>query len=315
MQDDPRYDDVVSDVQGVPRGAARLRRRAGRAPRSGSCSTPGSASARPSSTTSSCCAGSTSSSRSGRPIVVGTSRKSFLGQAHRARGRRAASPGTIATNVLALERGASSSASTTSLPVRDALRVAAATVAAMDRDEPDDEPDDVDELDDETRRRRTGARETAVTIEITRALALHAPRRERGRARDRPAAGARPALRRRRVRRDSSPTASRTRSTTPRSARPSRSSPSSAPTARSSGCARRSPTGCSTTSRPSSVWVKASKPEPPIPLPVEEVSVEVWREARGLSPARDGYLGLGSNVGDRRAHLRGGGRRAAARTA
>jgi 7,8-dihydroneopterin aldolase/epimerase/oxygenase len=28
-----------------------------------------------------------------------------------------------------------------------------------------------------------------------------------------------------------------------------------------------------------SVWVKASKPEPPIPLPVEEVSVEVWREA------------------------------------
>ncbi|MCW3065810.1 MAG: dihydroneopterin aldolase [Solirubrobacterales bacterium] len=28
-----------------------------------------------------------------------------------------------------------------------------------------------------------------------------------------------------------------------------------------------------------SVWVKASKPEPPIPLPVDEVSVEVWREA------------------------------------
>ncbi len=29
-----------------------------------------------------------------------------------------------------------------------------------------------------------------------------------------------------------------------------------------------------------SVSVKASKPEPPIPLPVEEVSVEVWREDR-----------------------------------
>ena len=27
------------------------------------------------------------------------------------------------------------------------------------------------------------------------------------------------------------------------------------------------------------VWVKAAKPEPPIPLPVDEVSVEVWREA------------------------------------
>jgi hypothetical protein len=26
------------------------------------------------------------------------------------------------------------------------------------------------------------------------------------------------------------------------------------------------------------VSVKASKPEPPIPLPVEDVSVEVWRE-------------------------------------
>jgi 7,8-dihydroneopterin aldolase/epimerase/oxygenase len=26
------------------------------------------------------------------------------------------------------------------------------------------------------------------------------------------------------------------------------------------------------------VWVKATKPEPPIPLSVEEVSVEVWRE-------------------------------------
>lgn len=25
------------------------------------------------------------------------------------------------------------------------------------------------------------------------------------------------------------------------------------------------------------VWVKAAKPEPPIPLPVEEVSVEIWR--------------------------------------
>jgi dihydroneopterin aldolase len=29
----------------------------------------------------------------------------------------------------------------------------------------------------------------------------------------------------------------------------------------------------------SSVWIKAAKPEPPIALPVAEVSVEVWREA------------------------------------
>ena len=29
------------------------------------------------------------------------------------------------------------------------------------------------------------------------------------------------------------------------------------------------------------VWVKAAKPEPPIALPVDEVSVEVWRQAPG----------------------------------
>jgi dihydroneopterin aldolase len=29
----------------------------------------------------------------------------------------------------------------------------------------------------------------------------------------------------------------------------------------------------------SAVWVKAAKPEPPLPLPVTEVSVEVWRES------------------------------------
>jgi len=29
------------------------------------------------------------------------------------------------------------------------------------------------------------------------------------------------------------------------------------------------------------VWVKAAKPEPPLALPVTEVSVEVWREAVG----------------------------------
>ena len=30
----------------------------------------------------------------------------------------------------------------------------------------------------------------------------------------------------------------------------------------------------------SSVWVKAAKPEPPLALPVGEVSVELWREAQ-----------------------------------
>ena len=31
---------------------------------------------------------------------------------------------------------------------------------------------------------------------------------------------------------------------------------------------------------PNAVWVKAAKPEPPMALPVSEVSVEVWREGQ-----------------------------------
>jgi dihydropteroate synthase len=63
----------------------------------------------------------------GRPVVVGTSRKSFLG---RLTGRDVADrlPGTIATNVLALERGATVFRVHDVAPVRDALAVAAATV-------------------------------------------------------------------------------------------------------------------------------------------------------------------------------------------
>ena len=60
---------------------------------------------------------------------------------------------------------------------------------------------------------------------------------------------------------------------------------------------------------------KAAKPEPPIALPVSEVSVEVWREASAAPPERwlswgpsRVILGLGSNIGDRRAAPAGGGR-------
>ena len=88
--------------------------------------------------------------------MVGTSRKSFLGRARRhglaSRGARAGErlPGTIATNVLALERGASVFACTTSRPVREALAVAAATLGARwtRTSDGDERPDD--ELDDET---------------------------------------------------------------------------------------------------------------------------------------------------------------------
>jgi dihydropteroate synthase len=64
----------------------------------------------------------------GPPIVVGTSRKSFLGRlaGGRAEGERLA--GTIATNVIALERGARVFRVHDAGAVSDALTVAAATV-------------------------------------------------------------------------------------------------------------------------------------------------------------------------------------------
>ena len=64
----------------------------------------------------------------GRPVVVGTSRKSFLGKiTGREVGERL--PGTIATNVLAWERGARMFRVHDVAAVRDALEVAAATVS------------------------------------------------------------------------------------------------------------------------------------------------------------------------------------------
>ena len=67
----------------------------------------------------------------GRPVVVGTSRKSFLGRLAGGREPDQRLPGTIATNVLALERGASVFRVHDVAAVSDALAVAGATVAAM----------------------------------------------------------------------------------------------------------------------------------------------------------------------------------------
>ncbi len=65
----------------------------------------------------------------GRPLVIGTSRKGFLGRiAPSAPGPEERLPGTIATNVLALERGASVFRVHDVAPVRDALATAAATL-------------------------------------------------------------------------------------------------------------------------------------------------------------------------------------------
>ena len=63
----------------------------------------------------------------GAPVVIGTSRKSFLG---RITGREVGDriPGTIATNVLAYERGARIFRVHDVRPIHDALAVTAATV-------------------------------------------------------------------------------------------------------------------------------------------------------------------------------------------
>jgi dihydropteroate synthase len=73
----------------------------------------------------------------GRPLVIGTSRKSFLGRlAASARGLEqplesaARLPGTLASNVLAFERGASVFRVHDVAPVREALVVAAATLGS-----------------------------------------------------------------------------------------------------------------------------------------------------------------------------------------
>ena len=90
----------------------------------------------------------------GRPVVVGTSRKSFLGKLAGGRDEGERLPGTIATNVLALERGASVFRVHDVAQNADALAVAAATVSRMWEREPDDDFDEIedDDLDDEIAR-------------------------------------------------------------------------------------------------------------------------------------------------------------------
>jgi dihydropteroate synthase len=64
----------------------------------------------------------------GRPVVVGTSRKGFLGKLTGGRPESERLAGTIATNVLALERGAAVFRVHDVAQVKDALDVAAATL-------------------------------------------------------------------------------------------------------------------------------------------------------------------------------------------
>jgi dihydropteroate synthase len=128
MQDDPRYDDVVSDVK------AFLEERLAHAVEAGVAEErvtldPGIGFGKTLGQNLELLRRLDEIVALGRPVMVGTSRKSFLG---RLTGRdvEARLPGTIATNVLALTRGASVFRVHDVGPVREALTVAAATVAA-----------------------------------------------------------------------------------------------------------------------------------------------------------------------------------------
>jgi dihydropteroate synthase len=66
----------------------------------------------------------------GRPVLIGTSRKTFLGRLTGSRAPEGRLAGTIATNVLAYERGARIFRVHDVAPVHDALVVTAATLAA-----------------------------------------------------------------------------------------------------------------------------------------------------------------------------------------
>lgn len=70
----------------------------------------------------------------GRPVVIGTSRKSFLSRLAGGRAEDERLPGTIATNVLALEQGATVFRVHDVRPNADALTVAAATVGLQDEE-------------------------------------------------------------------------------------------------------------------------------------------------------------------------------------
>ena len=85
MQDDPRYDDVVDDVKAFLEARMAVRGAPRASPRSASRSTRASASARPLAHNLELLRRLDEIVALGRPVVVGTSRKSFLGRDHRPR--------------------------------------------------------------------------------------------------------------------------------------------------------------------------------------------------------------------------------------
>ena len=213
----------------------------------------------------------------GRPVVIGTSRKSFLGKLAGGRGEDERLPGTIATNVMALERGARV------FRVHD---VAAGRRCPGDRRcygrsmtwEREDEEEFDDELDEDALDEDRQSSAPAVTIEIS-GLSLytrhgvHEAERELGQ----------------RLVFDVSFELDECDATVTDRVEDTINygevceQVALAAQERSYNTLERLCTAVADRLidrfGAESVRVKAAKPEPPIPLPVDEVSVEVWKEA------------------------------------
>jgi dihydropteroate synthase len=129
MQDDPRYEDVVSDVKAFLEERLDFAVRAG-VPEDHVWLDPGIGFGKTVGHNLELLARLDEIVALGRPVVVGTSRKTFLGTLAGGREPGERLPGTIATNVMALERGATVFRVHDVAPVADALAVASATVAA-----------------------------------------------------------------------------------------------------------------------------------------------------------------------------------------
>lgn len=129
MQQDPHYDDVVSEVKAFLEERMRFAVAAG-VPEERIILDPGIGFGKTVAHNLELLARLREIVELGRPVLIGTSRKSFLGKLAGGRDVDERLPGTIATNVIAFERGASIFRVHDVAPVLDALTVTAATVAA-----------------------------------------------------------------------------------------------------------------------------------------------------------------------------------------
>jgi dihydropteroate synthase len=127
MQEDPRYDDVVADVKAFLEGRLAAAVAAGVAEERIDLD-PGIGFGKTAEHNLELLRRLDELVAIGRPIVVGTSRKSFLGRITGRDDPHQRVFGTVATNVLALERGASVFRVHDVAATRDALAVAAATL-------------------------------------------------------------------------------------------------------------------------------------------------------------------------------------------